>query len=95
MTDFTLKFKYQFMMKNKGFDDLQLIELGFKQKFAYGDKSEWYYEYFNGELNIVTKQTNKEIGQGELYTLIVLNNLQEKELRDAGEFRAITQIFGR
>jgi hypothetical protein len=80
---------------SKGFDDLQLMELGFKQKFTYGDNEEYYYEFYSDGINIVTKQTNKELKKGEMFTLIVLNNLQEKELRDVREFRAITQIFSR
>jgi hypothetical protein len=61
------------MSRDRGFDDIQLMELGFKQ--------------------LVTNETNFELSQGNLYTLMLLTDYNEITIRNATDFKAITRIL--
>jgi len=80
------------MSKDRGFDDIQLMELGFKQHRTH-IKGEYYWEYKTKNVTLVTNETNFELSQGNLYTLMLLTDYNEITIRNARDFEAIVKIL--
>ena len=80
------------MTMHKGFGDLQLMELGFKQHFTH-KRGEYYWEYKHNEVTFVTNETNYELEKGQFYTLMLLTEHNEITIRDNRGFNDIIRIF--
>jgi|DEB0MinimDraft_4_1074332.scaffolds.fasta_scaffold13510_2 hypothetical protein len=79
---------------SKGFDTIELIELGFKQKKTdvIGD---YYLQLDLNGLSFITRETFIELGKGELFTLIALADYEETRIENTRDLQDIIRIFGK
>jgi hypothetical protein len=75
---------------NKGFDDIELLELGFKQHGT-DRMGEYYWEYKNNDVTLITNETNYE--KKDYYSLMLLTEHNEITIRDSRGFKDIIRIL--
>jgi hypothetical protein len=75
---------------NKGFDDIELLELGFKQHGT-DRMGEYYWEYKNNDVTLITNETNYE--KKDYYSLMLLTEHNEITIRDSRGFKDILRIL--
>jgi hypothetical protein len=79
-------------MKNRGFGELDLIELGFNRINI--EEDDYYYAIDIGKMRFITHQTKKELKNKEFFTLIGLTNYEETRITNPRDFKDVVRIFG-
>lgn len=82
-------------MSSRGFDDVELMELGFKQKFIKG-KEDYYWHLEKEGLTYITDKTHSELERGnDLYNLILLADYENTRINNCRDFVDSIRIFGK
>ena len=79
---------------SKGFDDIELMEHGFSSRKTDVD-GDYYYQFEVGKTTFITRETKKELKRGQLFTLIMLTDVESTAITSGEEFISLVKIFGR